>query len=208
MEQEGFLPPQAAGREPELGPPSPPPQPALTGGFAPPAGAAPSGQTAPAPQQAGWHQSGWHPQPGVGQQPAPAWAPAATGPDNGPAVLGFSLALSSIGLLLVSAGFSTLVSLGLGIVGITQSSKGKRRVRDGQTAKHRDLAQAGFVIGIVATVLSVLATLFWIGIVVAIAVDDGTRRDFERQLDDRRGEPAVLTAAALAGIRLVGLLLS
>ncbi|MGI8846390.1 MAG: hypothetical protein ACR2HC_09515 [Thermoleophilaceae bacterium] len=196
------MPPEASGREPELGQTPTAPDALLTGGFAPPAGA-----TAPAPAQhhpqPAWHQPTW-------QQPGPqqAWAPASAEPDNGPAVLGFALALSSIGLLVVSAGLSTLISLGIGIVAITQAAKGKRLVRDGNTRAHKDLAQAGFVIGILATALAALATLFWIGIGIAIAVDESTRNEFERQLDDRRGAPAVVTTAVLAGIRLIGALVS
>ncbi len=195
MAEGGFLPPEAAGREPDLAEPAgvAGAQRPLTGGFAPPSEATPS-----------------TPQPTPGWQPTQqqGWAPAPAGPDNGAAVLGFSLALSSVGLLIVSAGLSSVVSLALGIVGMLQGSKGKRLVRDGHTQKNKDLAQAGFVIGIVATVLAALATLFWIGIAIAVAVDEGTRRDFQQQLDDRRGQPAALTAVAVLGIRLTGLVLS
>jgi uncharacterized membrane protein YphA (DoxX/SURF4 family) len=192
MEQGGFLPPQAAGPEPQLGEVQAP-QPTLTGGFAPPSQATPPGPQA---------QPGWRPAP---QQ---AWAPAPpTGPDNGPAVLGFSLALSSIGLLFITAGLSSLVSLALGIVGMLQGAKGKRLVREGQTQKHKDLAQAGFVIGIVATVIAALLTLFWIGIAIAVVVDESTRRQFEDQLDEQRGEPAVVPTAVFATVRVIGLLL-
>lgn len=197
MSQGGFLPPQAAGREPDLGgAPDPPPPAPAPGGFAAPSGAAP-----PAPPQRGQapHPSWYQPQPG--------WASGPAEPDNGPAVLGFALSLSSIGLLVISAGLSSLVSIGLGIVGMLQGAKGKRLVRDGHTAKNKDLAQAGFVIGIVATVLAGLATLFWIAIAIAIAVDEDARREFERELDDQRGDPAVLTAAVTA-LRMIGLFLS
>ncbi len=185
MAEGGFLPPEAAGREPDLAEPA--------GGFAPPSAATPP-----------------RPQPAPGWQPAQrqGWVPTPAGPDNGAAVLGFSLALSSVGLLIVSAGLSSVVSLALGIVGMLQGSKGKRLVRDGHTQKNKDLAQAGFVIGIVATVLAALATLFWIGIAIAVAVDEGTRRDFQQQLDDRRGEPAVLTATVVGALRLIGLVLT
>jgi hypothetical protein len=206
VSQGGFLPPEAAGREPELGQVSEP-APALPGGFSPPAGATPSSE--PVQQHPGWQQPHQEWQQQAGHPPAASWSqPAATGPDNGPAVLGLVLSLSSVGLLVISAGLSTLVSLGLGIVGLMQGSKGKRLVRDGHTAKHKDLAQAGFVIGVVATVLAGLATLFWIGIGIAIAVDESTRDEFQRQLDDRQGEPAVLRAVVVVGVRLVGLVLS
>lgn len=192
MAEGGFLPPEAAGPEPDLGEPAAP-RTHSAAGFAPPSAATPP-----------------RPQPSPGPQPAQQQGsvPAQPGPDNGAAVLGFSLALSSVGLLVVSAGLSSLLSLALGIVGMSQGAKGKRLVRDGHTQKNKDLAQAGFVIGIVATVLAALATLFWIGIAIAVAVDEGTRRDFQQQLDDRRGQPAVLTATVVVALRLIGLVLS
>jgi len=190
MVEGGFLPPEAVGPEPDLAEPA---VVRLKGGFAPPSAATPPRPRTTPEWQAAQQQG---------------WAPAPTGPDNGSAVLGFCLALSSVGLLVVSAGLSSLVSLALGIVGMLQGSKGKRLVRDGHTQKNKDLAQAGFVIGIVATVLAALATLFWTGIAIAVAVDEGTRRDFQQQLDDRRGEPAVLTMTVVGALRLIGLFLS
>ena len=164
----GFLPPEPSGPEPDLGrrpepPPAPPDPPAQ--GFQPPAHA----------------QAGWQP-----QQP-PAWnAAGSAGADNGPAVLGFSLSLSSLGLLLISVGLSTLLSVGLAIPGMLQSRKGTQRVREGVTSRNAGLASAGWVLGIVALVLSVLATIFWIVIAVLVATDDEARREFEDELDRQR----------------------
>jgi MFS family permease len=104
---------------------------------------------------------------------------------------------------MLTGSFSTLLSLGLAIGGLVTSRRGRRLVDEGETRKHKDLATAGFVVGIVGIVLSALATLFWIGIVVLIIVDSGARHDV---LDDQDAEPAVLGAAAV--VRLVGVLLS
>ena len=68
-------------------------------------------------------------------------------PDNGQAVAGFVLSLVALGLLVISAGLSTIVSLGCAIAGIVCSRNGKKKVDAGETPKHRGLAQAGFIIG-------------------------------------------------------------
>jgi hypothetical protein len=70
--------------------------------------------------------------------------------------------LIALGLLVVSLGLSTVVSLGCAIVGIVCSRNGRRRVDRGETPRHRGLAQAGFVIGWVSLGLSILAIVAWI----------------------------------------------
>jgi hypothetical protein len=160
---EGFLPPQAPGPEPELGPRP----------HAPPAA------------------------------PPPAYHPQPVEADNGPAVTGFVLSLVAGGLLIISGGISTIVSLGLSIAGIVQSQRGKRRVRSGETTRNAGLAQAGFVIGIVSLVLSAIATVAWIAIVVLLAVDDDFRRDFENEFDDSNTITA-LRIVGTAGRALLG----
>jgi hypothetical protein len=185
----GFLPPEPSGPEPDLGGRPQPAAPAHQG-YAPPAQAAPS-QAAPA-------------QPASPQ--APAWtAPAQPAPDNGPAVLGFCLSASSLGLLLTSVGLSSLVSVGLAIPGVLQSRKGSRRVQAGETTRNAGLATAGFVVGLIALVLSVLATIFWILIAVIVATDDDARREFEREFDrqyERSSVGVLLVAARIAGAAL------
>ena len=92
-------------------------------------------------------------------------------PDNGQAVAGFVLSLVALGLLVISAGLSTIVSLGCAIAGIVCSRNGKKKVEAGETPKHRGLAQAGFIIGWVSLALSLLATIGWI-LVIALAAND------------------------------------
>lgn len=176
-EETRFLPPEPSGPEPELGEPpqSPPPQsppqpqqpvpPAQTYGYPPPGYGypPPGGQGYPPPGHA--YPPPWgYPQPPV--------------PDNGQAVAGFVFALVSLGLLVISAGLSTIVSLGCAIVGIVCGRNGRRKVDAGETPKHRGLAQAGFIIGWVSLVLSILATIGWILFIVLAAsgeidVEDG-----------------------------------
>ena len=190
---QGFLPPEPPGPEPELGarpqpqPPPPPPEPQAPQqpGPQPPAPPQappqqpyaypppPPGQPYYPPQQP---PPGYPPPPGYGPppgQPYPAWgyAPQPQVPDNGQAVAGFILSLVSVGLLVISAGLSSIVSIGCAIAGIVCSRNGKRKVDAGETPKHRGLAQAGFIIGWVALALSILATLAWLA-VIAISPGD------------------------------------
>ena len=121
------------------------------------------------------------PQP-VGGQPQQAWAWQPAGPpvpDNGSAVAGFVLSLVAAGLLLISVGLSSIVSIVCAALGIFYSRRGKQRVDRGETPKHGGLAQAGFVTGIVTLVLALLATVFWVVFIVLLATNDEFRRDFE-----------------------------
>jgi len=192
-ERRDFLPPEPAGPEPELGqapPPPPPAQPqAPPPGYAPPQGAWQQPPPGYPPPQAGWQQP---PPPGWGYAPQPAQ------PDNGAAVAGFVLSLIAGGLLFVSAGLSTVISVGCAIFGIVYSRKGKKKVDSGETTKNAGLAQAGFIIGIVSLVLAVLATLVWILILVAAITDEEFRDDLEREFDSD-SITALLRIAAAAG---------
>jgi hypothetical protein len=169
-----FLPPQPAGPEPELGArPAPPPPPPPT--YAPPAQAA-------QPQ----FQQSW----GYAQQPQA---------DNGPAVAGFVLSIVSIALLFLSAGLSSLISVGCSIFGIVYSRKGKKKVEKGETTKNAGLAQAGFIVGIVSLCLAALATLIWIGLVIAAISDEEFRDDLEREFDNSE----TIRALVRIGVALV-----
>jgi hypothetical protein len=177
MDEQGrqFLPPQPAGPEPELGarpaPPAPPPQ--------------------PPPTYGGWQAP----------QPPPGWTqpPPAAQPDNGPAVAGFVLSLVSGGLLIISFGLSSIISVACAIFGLVYSRKGKRKVEAGETTKNAGLANAGWIISIVSLVLSVLATLMYIALVIALATDDEFRRDFENEFDDSNSIRAFVRIGAAAG---------
>lgn len=183
-----FLPPQPAGPEPELGarpapqaPPAPP-QPQAPS-YAPPAGAAQP------PQQPQQYQQTWS----YAQQPVPPQA------DNGPAVAGFVLSIVSVALLFLSAGLSSLISVGCSIFGIVYSRKGKKKVEKGETTKNAGLAQAGFIVGIVSLCLAALATLIWIGVVIAAVSDEEFRDDLEREFDNSE----TIRALVRIGVALV-----
>jgi hypothetical protein len=156
--QEGPQSPQEPGpaQQPQPQPQSP------AGAQQPPAhGQPPPGQGAqqPAPGQPWEQQPGWAP---------PAYAPPAE-PGNGQAIAAFILGLISLVMLAFTLGFFFFVSLPCAIVAIFLGRIGRRRVDEGETPKHRGLAQAGFVTGIVGTVLSVLATVGWILVFVLAA---------------------------------------
>jgi hypothetical protein len=147
--QADWLPPEPPGPPPPE-PPTPPPPfqpPPPTPGMHPPA--PPSGFPPPA----------FPPPPPPGYPPQ--WQPLPPQPPNGDAVAGFTCSVIGLALLFFTAGLSTIVSLILGIVAVPYSRKGKRNVEEGRTTKHRDLAKAGYVIGIVTIVLSLLATAAW-----------------------------------------------
>jgi hypothetical protein len=79
------------------------------------------------------------------------------------------------------------------------SRKGKRRVESGETTKNAGLANAGWIISIVSLVLSILATLVYIALVIALATDDEFRRDFENEFDDSNSIRAFVQVGAAAG---------
>lgn len=207
--QSGFLPPQAPGPEPDLGdggndPTQPLPPTGQTQAYPPPQQhqygqpyVQPYAQPQPQPWQAPY---GYGPPPGYGyappppQQPYPGWAPPPREPDNNQAVAGFSLSVTGGGLLFVSAGFSSILSLGLSIAGMILSRQGVAKVDRGETHKQRGLAQAGYVTGIISTVLSLLATAFWILFFVLAATND----DFQRDLQN--GHSGTIAIALLRGV--------
>jgi hypothetical protein len=186
-EDQGFLPPEPAGPEPELGDrpqPQPQPPPAQTYGYPPPQAPVygyqpppppPPGYGYPPPPPPG---QAYPPPPGYAYPPQPQWGyPQQAVPDNGPAVAGFVFSLVSGSLLIISGGFSTIISIACAIVGIVYSRKGKKKVDAGETPKHRGLAQAGFIIGWVGLGLSILATIFWIVVIVIAATSDDPNND-------------------------------
>lgn len=181
----GFLPPEPPGPEPDVeqqpAPPPPPPPPAW--------------------QQQGY---GWQPPTQSGWSAPYPYAPAPSEPDNGPAVAGFVLSMVGGGLLLFSFGMSSIVSVVCAALGIGYSRKGRRRVDAGETRKNRGLAQAGFIVGIVALVLSVIATVAWVLVLIAGLTDDDFFDDLERELEDSESVSAAVVALRLASL-VVGL---
>jgi hypothetical protein len=176
-----FLPPEPAGPEPDLTarPPQPPASAQPPAPQAPPPHQQTYGYPPPPPPAPGQPPPGYPPPPPGHQPPPPGYAyPPQWGysqgpvPDNGQAVAGFVLSVVSLGLLVISFGLSTIVSLGCAIAGVICSRNGKRKVDAGETPKHRGLAQAGFIIGWVSLGLSILAILAWIAVFAISASED------------------------------------
>ena len=115
-----------------------------------------------------------YPQPQPQQPPPGYWQPPPPQPQlppNNDAVAGFTCGIIGASLLFFTAGLSTVVSLVLGIVAIPYSRKGTRNVEEGRTPKHKSLASAGYVIGIVTIVLSVIAIVAWVLIFTTVEIN-------------------------------------
>ena len=159
------------------------------------------------PQPPGGDQPPPQPPPEYPQQQQPGyWQPQQQAlpppPPNNDAVAGFTCGIIGVSLLFFTGGLSTIVSLALGIVAIPYSRKGKRNVEEGRTPKHKSLASAGFVIGIVTVVLSILATIAWILIFTLVdwdEIDDDPGNDLFDDFDS-----AVLIRVVAAAVRLLG----
>jgi hypothetical protein len=203
-----FLPPEPPGPEPELGggPPTQP-QPQAAPGQQPPGHGWQPPHPAPPPGY-GWQGQPQGPPAPAGWQPPPwGYPPAARQPDNGPAVAGFVLSLVAGGLLLISAGLSSIVSVGCAVAGMIYSRKGKRKIEAGETTKSGGLAQAGFIISVISLVLASLATAFWVLVLVLAVVDEDFQRDIENEFDDSQSIRAYLQVTGMsvrAGAHLLG----
>jgi uncharacterized membrane protein len=126
-----------------------------------------------------------------GAQPPPGYIPHPTGiqpqsqPSNGYAVAGMIVSGLSLALLLFTAGIVAPITLIASIVGTVLGHKGKTDVDQGKATQQRDLAVAGFWMGISGIVLSVLAILAWIAVIlIAVAADDSNSAyEFHRQFN-------------------------
>jgi hypothetical protein len=200
-QRSGFLPPQPPGPEPELGgrPTPPPPAPEPAPAQQAPAYAPPEGAYQQPPPPAGWYppaaQTGWQQQQ---QQPQPWAYPQQRVPDNNQAVAGFILSLVGGGLLLVSFGLSSIISVGLSIAGMVLGRQGVRRVDAGETPKSRSLGQAGFWIGLASLILSVIATGIWVAVLIAALSDEEFQDDLEREFDESQSLSLAVAALRLA----------
>lgn len=193
----GYAPPPTG--QAQHGYPPPPGQPPA--GYPPPPGQPLHQQYPPAQPPPGWGQ-----QPTYQQQPAyqqePGWhapggyaQPLTPVPTNGAAVAGFVLSVCSAGLLVTSFGFLWPATLIGAIIGLIYSRKGKRAVAERRTDKHGQLAQAGFVIGIVVIVLSVFA----IAGCAALVADPDFRHDLNNDNNSGGFESVIRLTRLLAG---------
>ena len=187
MEQrdEGYLPPEPSGPEPDVGggqahqqpppqPPQQPPQPQAQ--QPPPAYTPPYGY----PAQPGYPppaQPGYSPPYGYPAQPGYYYTPPPPQPGNGPAVASLVVSCVSGFLCLTSAGILAPLTLAGGIVGMVLSRNGKRKIEAGETTKHKDLATAGWWVGIATVVLSVISIIAWAALIIVAASTDSSSSD-------------------------------
>jgi hypothetical protein len=190
---EGFLPPEPAGPEPDLGggqqpPPQQPP---------PPAYQPPPGYQQPPPYQP----------PPVYHPPAPGygWTPPPKQPDNNPALAGFITSAVSGAFWLFSGGTLTPLTIPGAIVGMVLARRGKEKVEAGETQKHKDLAQAGFWIGLAVLILSVLSTIAWVLFIVLVASTDSSNDSFNNDSfqDSESSSLGLGIAVCRVGVRLL-----
>jgi hypothetical protein len=197
---EGYLPPEPSGPEPDTGggqqqPQQPPVPPQPPRGYSPPygyppPGYPPSGPPGYPPQPPGW-QPGYTPPGGYYWQPPPPQ------PGNSPAVVGFVLSMVSAGLWLFSAGLSSIVSIICAIIGIVYGRRGKQMVDSGETTKQKDLAQGAVIVGWVMVALATLSTIIWILVFVLAATSDDFESDLNNELDESQSSALRLGAAAV-----------
>jgi hypothetical protein len=204
---EGFSPPEPAGPEPDLRggkeppqqqqPPPPPP------GYQPPPSYQPPPASYPPPPQPGWQQ------PPPYQPPTPGYygwqPPYVQQPGNGQAVAGFVVSMVSAALWLFSAGFGTPLTIPGAIVGMVLARQGQQKVKEGETTKHKDLATAGWWIGIAVLVLSVISTIAWVLVLVLAANSDSFNDNMKHELQDSQTSGGLRIALAVVslGARLV-----
>jgi len=114
--------------------------------------------------------------------PSPPQFLAPGPPGNGAAIASLVTGISGL-VLFIFSGFGLFFVLNLppSIMAWVLGVQGRRKVDRGQTDQHRGLAQAGLVLGLVGTVLGVLAVIGW---VIAITTSEDLRDELRKQFDD------------------------
>lgn len=161
----GWLPPTES-RDAPAGPPAHPPSPGTY-------------PTAPPPTQAA-------PPPTYAQgQPHAAPHAVPREPGNGEATAALVLGIIAIVLVVPLGIFAITLPLALicAVIAIVLGRSGRRKVDRGQTSQKRGQAQAGFIMGVVGTVLAVLAIL---GFVLLGTLSEDFQRDFQRGFESQQ----------------------
>ena len=119
-------------------------------------------------------------------------------PGNGEAVASFVLGIAALSMLLVTFGFSTILSLACAAIAIFLGRKAKQKVDRGDTRKHRGLAQAGFIMGLIGVPLSIIAIAGWTLVILSDDFQQGFEEGFEDQQSGAGLKLGVGIAAAAA----------
>ncbi|CAM5504902.1 DUF4190 domain-containing protein [Streptomyces griseorubiginosus] len=158
----GFPPPAPAGPTPGYGYPAPEQGPGGPG-FVPPPPIAPGGPGGPG-AGAGYGYPGYPQAPQAPQ--GYGWAPPMP-PQNGMGVAAMVLGILSCALFCVYG----ILSLILGVLAIVFGIKGRKRAERGE-ATNRGQAQAGFITGIIGTILGLIMLVFMAFVIVAAVNSD------------------------------------
>ncbi|MGH2906124.1 MAG: hypothetical protein ACRDKI_05080 [Solirubrobacterales bacterium] len=110
--------------------------------------------------------------PAVGGPPAFV-QPQQVGPGNDQAVISIVSGSISLGLLFLSGGIASPLTLIASGLAVFFGQRGQDNIRSGKTTEHRDTAVAGFWVGITGVILSTLAILAWLAFLVIISSSDG-----------------------------------
>lgn len=134
-----------------------------------------------APQQprSGEH-AGSSGQPGATGAPAYGYHPEAVRPHepaNGYAIAGLVTSSISLTILLLTAGILSPITLVASAIGTALGHKGRSEASGSH--KQRDLAEAGFWVGVAGIVLSVLAVLAWAVVIVLLVLYGDTEGAFD-----------------------------
>jgi len=110
----------------------------------------------------------------------PARAPAAR-EGNGVAITAAVLGALGLLMLVLTFGGLFIIALPLGIAAMVLGRVGRRKVDRGETHSGRGAARAGWIMGLITTVLSVLAILLVAAGIYALGGLGGLEREVEQQ---------------------------
>jgi hypothetical protein len=118
------------------------------------------------------------------QTPSQPWPqPYGKATTNSSAVASLVCGIGGLVAFVFPAGFGLvyIFNLPLSNVAWVFGVRGKRRVARGETHEHEGMANTGMVLGIVGTVLGVLAVVGW---ALAIAFSEEVRDELRRQIEE------------------------
>jgi hypothetical protein len=191
-----WLPPQAEGAQqtPRFDPDAPDPL-ATPPPPEPPPGP-PTGSPQPLPPPAHYPPPSQAPAPPPYPYQGQPWPqPPARLPGNNAALISLISGIAGLVLFVFPAGFGLvfIFNLPCSIFAWVYGVRGRRAVDRGYTHERRGMAQAGLVLGIIGTVLGVLAIIGW---ALAFALSEELRRELERQIEES-SEPSAIVGRPL-----------
>ncbi len=159
----------------------------------PPAAGSGAGDPGQTPQYGyfpqGGAQAGQQAQPAAAGGSAPQFVQSPPHQSNGLAVASIITSSISLGVLMLTVGLASPLTAVASVVGTVLGHKGKLAVDRGEAAQQRELATAGFWVGVAGIALSVLALLAWVALIVGlILLDDSSwvdelGREFDQDWD-------------------------